>query len=80
MPPNVCLASRSELRAICFTVRSAESTRCTPEWSYMFIKVDVTEFGPDYLLVTEGMSGKGITEDIDSMLTSAIDRFENTSG
>lgn len=25
-----------------------------PEWSYLFVKVDVVEIGPDYVIITEG--------------------------
>ena len=51
-----------------------------PEWSYLFVKVDVVEIGPDYVIITEGTEGKGVTEDIDNILTRAIDRYEKTSG
>lgn len=39
----------------------------------------MAEFGLDYVLITEGMRGKGVTDNIEFMLTSAIDRYEDTS-
>lgn len=53
--------------------------RVNPSWSYLFIKFLAPATGPDYVLITPGSKGDGITSDIENAINDVINTYESGS-
>jgi hypothetical protein len=51
-----------------------------PEWSYLFVKINSAYSLDNYVFITQGQRGSGITTEIDDFINRTIDRFEKTQG
>jgi hypothetical protein len=50
--------------------------RINSDWSYLFLKFLAPTTSPDYVLITPGSKGTGVTEDTESLISSVVATYE----
>lgn len=51
--------------------------RVNPEWSYLFLKFLAPATSPDYVLISGGKKGDGITSDTEELINSVVNTYEH---
>lgn len=46
--------------------------RINPDWSYLFLKFLAPDVSPDYVFITGGKKGEGVTADTEALINSVV--------